>query len=129
MDYKNGKPFGYFVTGKAYTTRTTTPNEKNQKSKKEIIEKKIQELEFDDSIFQDYYKSENQVIFVDFLGRLLWMNETFSLCNFKSEDDLMEGIYDEFGFEVFTRIYESVIKTLPPKFKEYDIKFVRTNHY
>lgn len=125
MDDKNGKPFGYFVTGKSFSTRENkSSTAKKLKSKKEEVQERLKESGLDESIFSEYQKSEKQVIMVDLLGRMLWMNKQFAFVNFKTEQDLMEGLYNEFGFEVFIKSYEYVTKNLPMNYTSSDIEFV-----
>lgn len=103
---------------------------KNQKSKKEMIEELIKELKRNEIIkeedFDSFQKSKEQIIIINTLGRLIWMNDLFKEVNLKYNDtDLFETLYNEIGFEAYQEIFDKVTNKSIDKLEENGISFVR----
>lgn len=80
-------------------------------------------------MFQKYDQEKCQIIVIDLLGRVLWMNEMFKDVNLKfDQSDILEGLNGQYGFEAFDELCDIVLKELPSKFEDNNIEFVRP-HY
>lgn len=124
MNNLKGEPFGFFVQGKA-TNNVQYSRPKKQKHEKEKVQEKLTEINLDGYNLEDLKNNRFQMIIVDLLGRIIWMNERFAFYNFKTEDDLMEGVYGEFGFEVFTSTLTYIGKSSMEKYETEHFEFVR----
>lgn len=97
---------------------------KKKKTKKEILEEKLKDLENSDEIFQKYTDYKDQVMMVDLIGRVIWMNDLFKRVNLKTENDLLESLFSEYGFEIYNEGLEYVLKNFPETHEENTIIFV-----
>lgn len=101
-----------------------------KKSKKEKAQELFQEImkcgAILDDEFKDLEQSNDQVIIIDMLGRMIWMNETFQDVNLKDlEVDIYESLLNDFGFEAYLELFEEVTKNNLDELKSNDIEFVR----
>lgn len=116
------------MTGKYYQIRDEEESlKKKKKSKKEAICDVFKQNGVSLESFEQFKDSNDQVIVIDLLGRLLWKNETFSAVNLKCDDDLLESISLDYGFEVFQDGFEIIMKDLPTEYTISTIEFVIFN--
>lgn len=103
------------------------PELKKTKFELEKIEDKMEDNNLDPNLFLKYENDEHQVVVIDLLGRIMWMNNMFKEVNAKFEDGLFESFYD-YGFEAFQEIWENVQKNYYDHFEENSIEFVSENY-
>lgn len=125
MNDKKGKAWGYFITGKSSTTPQKVESDlKKPKFQKEKVEEKLAEALIEKELLDEYKSDPKQIILVDLLGRLVWMNSEFRTYTFKNENDLMERICD-YGYEVYSDCLDQVLEKLPENHSFPDFDFQR----
>lgn len=101
------------------------------KTKRETISQIFQDNDIPVKIFEQFKETKDPVIVIDLLGRTLWMNDIFQTVNLKSDDDLLDCLSLDYGFEVFEQGVEHLTKELPTNYSISTIEFVsllRLNH-
>lgn len=97
---------------------------KKYKPKSEVIEQKFKEAGIGKDVYMMYQNENYQVIIVDLLGRVLWMNDLFQRVNIKGEDDLIESLYGQYGFEALEEGLDFLFSTYPKTHSHSTIDFV-----
>lgn len=119
---------GYISTTYVYPIKNKVETEvqetKKKKTNTEIIQEKLKDAGINDDVYKTYKLYQDQVIMIDLLGRVIWMNELFKSVNFKHDNDLLDSLVSEFGFEVYNEGVNFVLKNLPLTYEISTINFV-----